>query len=110
MSDRVDTLLLELLDLARGQRAALEEGRLDEALSFLGKRKILIDRMKIIGRLTENQKMVVRDIISLDADISSAVRCSMSDVASRLDSIDKIRTYFQSVSSKGDDNQVGVSI
>ena len=109
MSDRTDTLLLELVDLARGQRASLKEGRLDEALSVLGKRKIIIDRMQVIGRLTENQKMVIKDIISIDADISTTVRCSMSDVASRLDSIDKIRTYFQKFSSRGDDNQAGVS-
>jgi len=110
MSDRADTLLIELLDLARCQRAALKEGRLDEALLFLGKRAIIIDRIQDIGRLTENQKMMVKDIMSIDADISSAVRCSKSEVASRLDSIEKIRTYFQRISSKAEEKQSGVTI
>lgn len=110
MSDRADTLLLDLLDLTRGQRAALNEGKLDEALSFFGKRKIVIDRMHVVGRLTENQKMVIKDIISIDADISTAVQRSMSDIASRLDSIDRIRTYFQSSSPRGDDNEAGVAL
>ncbi|MDA8179209.1 MAG: hypothetical protein ACYC37_00100 [Desulfobacteria bacterium] len=110
MSDRTDTLLLELVDLARGQRAAIKEGRLDEALSFLEKRRTTIDRIQDIGRLTENQRMAVKDILSIDEDISTAVRCSMSDVASRLTSIEKIRTYLQSVSSTGEDKQVGVTI
>jgi len=105
MSDCTDTLLLELVDLARGQRTSLKEGRLDEALSVLGKRKGIIDRMQVIGRLTENQKMVIRDVISIDADISTTVRCSMSDVASRLDSIDKIRSYFQNVPSPQGSNR-----
>ena len=47
MSDRVDILLLELLDLARSQRAALKEGRLDEALSFYGKRKISLPECRL---------------------------------------------------------------
>lgn len=110
MSDHVDTLLLELLDLSRCQRAALKEGRLDEALSVLGKRKIIIDRMQVIGRLTENQKMAVKDIISIDADISTAVRCSMSDIASRIDSIEKVRTYIQSISSTGEEKQADVTV
>lgn len=110
MSDRTDTLLLELLDLARGQRAALKEGRLDEALSFYGKRKNITAQMQVIGRLTENQKTVVKDIISIDEDISTAVRCSMSDVASRLDSIEKVKTYIQSIPSAGEEKQAGVFI
>ena len=110
MSDHVDTLLLELLDLSRCQRAALKEGRLDEALSVLGKRKIIIARMQVIGRLTENQKMAVKDIISIDADISTAVRRSMSDVASRLDGIGKIKAFLQNVSSTAEGKQAGVSI
>jgi len=110
MSDRTDTLLLELVGLARRQRAALKEGRLEEALSFLGQRKIIIDRMQVIGRLTENQKMAIKDIISIDADISMAVRCGMSDVTSRLYSIDKVRTYIHSVSSTGENKQAGVNI
>jgi hypothetical protein len=110
MNDHVDTLFLELLDFARGQRAALKEGRLDEALSFLGKRVIIIDRMRDIGRLTENQKMAVKDILSIDADISAAVRCSKSDIASRLESIQKVRAYLQRVSSKAEEKQAGVTI
>ena len=110
MSDRNDTLLLELLELARGQRAALNEGRLDEALSFYCKRKDITARMQVIGRLTENQKMVVKDILSIDKDISTAVRCSMSDVASRLGSIEKVRTYIQSISSAGEGTLANMAV
>lgn len=110
MSDRNDTLLPELLDLARCQRAALNEGRLDDALSFLGKRKDIISRMQVIGRLTENQKMVIGDILSIDAEISTAVRRGMSDIASRLDGIEKLRVYFRSLPSASDGKQEGVTI
>lgn len=110
MSDRIDTLLLELLDLARSQRAAIKEGRLDEALSFHGKRLIIIDRIQGIDRFTKNQRMVAEYILSIDADISSAVRCNMSDIASRLDRIKKIRTYLQNVIFTAKDRRNGITV
>jgi hypothetical protein len=51
MSDRVDILLLELLDLARGQRVALKKGDIDTAVELHEKRQGIIVRIQSSGRV-----------------------------------------------------------
>src|SRR5665647_1063437 len=109
MSDRQDILLLELLDLARGQRVALKEGDIDAAVELLGKRQDIIGRIQRSGRVKraplsswawddgntprpevfwENRHLVIQEILSIDEDIRKAVKGEMSEVVSGLDSLE----------------------
>ena len=111
MSGRVDTLLLELLDLARGQRVAIKEGDIDASMKLLEKRQGIIERIQISGRVKrvplsswawddgntpppeifrENRHPVIQEILSIDEDIRKAVKGEMSEVASGLDSLEKL--------------------
>ena len=116
MSDRVDILLLELLDLARGQRVALKEGDIDAAVGLLEKRQGIIGRIQSSGRVRraplsslawedgntprpevfpENRHPVIQQILSIDDDIRKAVSAGMSEAASSLDSLEKLRSLMK---------------
>ncbi|MHB1011360.1 MAG: flagellar protein FliT [Desulfobacteria bacterium] len=96
MSDRIDILLLELLDAVRAQRSALEEGDTDKALALLPKRHGSIQEIQNNGGpVPERRRSTIKQILALDREITALVRHQMSDVASRLDGVDKLKRYFR---------------
>ena len=103
MSGRVDTLLLELLDLARGQRVALTEGDVDAAVELLEKRRGVIGQIQTGGRV--KHAPVIEQILSIDEDIRKAVMAGMSEVASSLDSLEKLRSLMKTSDILGKDNK-----
>ena len=126
MSYRVDTLLLELLDLARGQWVALKGGDIDTAVELLEKRQGIIGQIQNSGRVKraplsswawddgntpgpevfwENQHPVIQQILSIDEDIRKAVKAGMSEVASSLDSLEKLRSLMKISDLLGKDNK-----
>ena len=126
MSYRVDTLLLELLDLARGQWVALKGGDIDTAVELLEKRQGIIGQIQNSGRVKrapvsswawddgntpgpevfwENRHPVIQQILSIDEDIRKAVKAGMSEVASSLDSLEKLRSLMKISDLLGKDNK-----
>lgn len=125
MSDRTDTLLLELLGAVRAQRSALEEGDTDKALALIPKRQGIIQEIQKYGGPVpakrfgghsddakaarhggspESRRPAVEQILALDRGITALVRLQMSDIASRLDGGDKLKRYFRNVASSRGDN------
>ena len=126
MSDRVDILLLELLDLARGQRVAVKEGDIDAAVELLEKRQGIIERIQRSGRVKraplsswawddgntprpevfwENRHPVIQEILSIDEEIRKSVKGKMSEVASGLDSLEKLACLKKTSDFLGRDNK-----
>jgi Flagellar protein FliT len=126
MSDRVDILLLELLDLARGQQVAIKEGDIDAAVELLEKRQCIIGRIQRSGRVKraprsswawddgnnpgpevfwENRHPLIRQILSVDEDIRKAVMNGMSDVATGLDRLEKLRNLMKTSDDLGRDDK-----
>ncbi|MFA6149238.1 MAG: hypothetical protein WC899_13625 [bacterium] len=120
MSDRVDALLLELLDAVRSQRSALEEGDTDRALALLPKRHGIIQEIQNIdgpflekksgghsddakavrqGGSLESRRSSLNQIFALDREIATMVRHQMADIASRLDDVDKLKRFFRNSAS-----------
>jgi len=120
MSDRADTLLLELLDSVRAQRSALEEGDTDKALALLPKRQGIIREIQInngpvsaAGRSgrsddvtavrrsgsLESRRSTLNQILAADREIAALVRPRMRDIASRLEGIDMLKRYFRNAAS-----------
>jgi len=131
MSDRVDILLLELLDLARGQRVAIKEGDIDAAVGLLEKRQGIIAKIQASGRVKrapvsswawgdgnaytqevfwENRHPVIEQILSIDEDIRKTVMAGMSEVASSLDSLEKLRSLMKTSDVPGKDNKARVIV
>jgi len=100
MSDRTDTLLLELLDAVRAQRSALEEGDTDKALALLPIRHGIIQEIQEKdSRVPESRRSTLKQILAVDLEITALVRHQMSDVASRLDGVDKLKRFFRNAAS-----------
>jgi hypothetical protein len=100
MSERMDTLCLRLVDLARAQHAALAAGNLDEALALLEKRQCVIDEIRRTGDGPVRRE-AIRETLSIDDDICSAVRSGMKDIVSMLDGIEKLKRYCRDAASRG---------
>jgi len=103
MSDRVDSLLLELLDLARGQQVALTEGDMDAAVALLEKRRGILGQIETGGGV--KHAPIIEQILSIDEDIRKAVMAGMSEVASSLDSLEKLRSLMKTSDMLGNDNK-----
>jgi hypothetical protein len=103
MSDRIDTLLLEFLDLARGQRIALKEGDIDAAVELLEKRRGILGRIQAGGRV--KHAPVIEQIHAIDEDLRKTVMAGMSEVASSLDSLGKLRSLLKTSDMLGKDNK-----
>jgi len=129
MNDRVGSLLLELLDLARGQRVALGEGDIDAAVELIEKRQGILAQIQKSGRVKrvplfscawddgdapmqevfwESRHPVIEQILSIDDAIRKDVMTGMSEVASSLDNIEKLRILMKSsdLHGKGDKARV----
>jgi hypothetical protein len=104
MSGRIDMLCLRLIDLARAQHAALAEGKLDEALALMEKRQSVIDEIRRTGG-GPVRRDVIRETLSIDDDICSAVRSGMKDISSVLDGIEKLKRYCRDAASRGSDRR-----
>lgn len=120
MSDRVEALLLELLDLARAQKAALETGNVDEAMKLSARRQVLagdiqkIDLLEIPrkpsgqsvdgsdgtgGSLPGTLRATVEEILSVDRDMMAPVRAEMSAISDKLRCIAKLKQYVDDPSA-----------
>jgi len=115
MSDCADTLLLELVDLARAQKAALDAGNVDEAMALASKRQILArdiqknDMRKNArelsgqtfdgggdtrGGMPDTLRSTVEKILSVDREMMASVRAEMSAISDNLNCIGKLKRYI----------------
>ncbi|MBI5575341.1 MAG: hypothetical protein HY896_03140 [Deltaproteobacteria bacterium] len=130
MNRGTDTLLADLLELARAQRAALGEGKLEEAMELAEERRVIVEGISIFergspvrpaagkmavgsagGRVCsrENRRKAIGEILSVDRDISEAIRAAMSDTAAKLDGIDKLKRYFRNTAARGTAGKISVT-
>jgi hypothetical protein len=96
MNARLDALYLELLELARAQRAALEKGKVEEALMLLEERQGIVDEIQIIDapiRLAEG----IEGILSVDSDILVLLRKELGSVNKKLEAICKFKALCRDV-------------
>jgi hypothetical protein len=91
MSGPADRLCFELLELAKAQQSALEEGKTDLALELMGKRQRIVGDMRIIdARLRLGE--VMESILSVDAEIGRLLRKDLEVITNKLEAIGKMRS------------------
>jgi len=100
-----ERLLFELMDLARAQCSALHEGKLDVALAMMERRKVIRKEIRAIdgtahgdGVAGPRRSAIIKEILSIDSEISETVRGGMFEVAARLGNIEKLRILTGNVS------------
>lgn len=129
MSLGTDTLLTDLLDLAKAQRAALREGKLDEAIELGEERGVIAEGISVFESVpadgpppvsaargknggrdqsTEGRREAIGEILLVDQDISEAVLDAMAEVAAKLDGIDKLKRFFRNSSTCGKDKNISI--
>lgn len=104
MSDRVDILLLELLDLAREQRTVLSEGDLDGVLSLMNRREEIAREIQGFGRdcprgrSADRGRRNVKEILEIDDEIASIVQAELRCIAGKLEHIENRKKYSRTSS------------
>jgi len=102
MTGEVESLCLRLLDLARGQKAAIEAGDLDEVLALAEKRQGVIVQIQKIdssgaaGRPAVPEP-VVRQIRSIDEEAGGMVKEQLREVSDKLNEINTLKVLCRGV-------------
>ena len=100
------TLCLRLLDLARRQKAAVEAGNLDEALTLAGTRQQLLQEIqKLVGSRgvagadgkPAVPTYVIRQVLSIDAEAASFAREEMQVTSLKISKINTFKTFCQGI-------------
>lgn len=100
MSGEMEGLCLRLLDLARKQKAAIEAGDIDEAMSLSGARSDVLAEIRKTDRgagdgMPEVPVSVIREILSVDRKASAVVEAGKRDISKKLNSINTFRVICQ---------------
>ena len=104
MTDMRSKLFANILELAREQKKALEQGNVDLAAELQAARQELqeqiaaLDREGPLGDVTVQG--VIVEIIRLDEDMRNIIRREMSLMAIKLGGIDKARSFNRSVAAQ----------
>lgn len=102
MSAASEALFLRLLDLARKQKAAVEAGNLEEALSLAdGRQRLLLEIQKLDGAGRDGKPAfpaaVIRQVLSIDAEAASVARGEMQETSLKLGKINTFKTCCQGI-------------
>ena len=100
MSEGMEALCLRLLDLAREQKAAVEAGNIDEAMTLAGKRQDVIAEIRKTNRVVANGMpevpvSVIREILSVDREASAVLEAGKRDVSNKLSRINTFKVVCQ---------------
>ncbi|MBE0569816.1 MAG: hypothetical protein IH576_04160 [Deltaproteobacteria bacterium] len=102
MNEVLEALCLRLLDLARGQKSALDAGNLDEVLALAEKRqRILREIQKIdspgtVGKST-GLTSVIRQVLSLDGEAGGVARAQMQVISKKTNEFNTFKVFCQGV-------------
>ncbi len=99
MKERMETLCLRLLDLARAQMTALEAGDIDEALALAGKRQQVTGEIQKIGAKFPVPASLA-SLAALDGELAAKVRAEMEATRKSLLNIQKTKAFIGSVSAR----------
>jgi hypothetical protein len=113
MSGGMEALCLRLLDLARGQKAALEAGNLDEVLILVVKRQQVLRAIQKIDGSASGQAgpgnsfgadgepassaALIREVLSIDEEAGAIARAGMQDASIKLGKINTFKVVCQGV-------------
>lgn len=96
MSGGMEALCLRLLDLARKQKAAVEAGNIDEAMSLSGDRHDVLAELRKTGcgpgkGEPEVPASVIREILSIDRIAMGVVEAEKLDISDKLSRINTFK-------------------
>src|SRR5690606_35515915 len=100
MSAAGEARYLRLLDLARNQKAAVEAGDIDEAMTLVGKRQDVLAEIRKADRIAadgvpEAPVSVIRQILSVDREASAVLEAGKRDISNELNRINTFNVLFQ---------------
>ena len=94
MNGRAGTLCLELLDLARAQRAAIEAGNVDEALALMRKRQGIVAEIQKIDTPQRLSDEIGR-VLSVDCEVDLLIRNDLEATHRKLEALQNARILFR---------------
>jgi len=101
------SLYSELLSVSEAQKKVLAERRYEDVEKISQKRQDIIDKIKHLARekgaSQENEAskihLIIKQIISIDEGIKSAIQKEMASISNRLNDIQKVKAFCKNIKS-----------